>query len=154
FKELESRNRDLVESLDQQTATSEILRVISSSPTDIQSVLDAVARNTVRFCAAYDATIFRRDGDWLRLAAHAGPIPAGPIGEFALLVSPGSVGGRSVLYGRTVHVTDLQASAGEFPEGADHARRFAFRTILSVPLLREAAAAGVIQLRRLEAAPS
>src|SRR5262249_16670104 len=62
FKELETRNRDLSEALDQQTATSEILRVISSSPTELQPVLDRMAESAARFCLAYDVTIARLEG--------------------------------------------------------------------------------------------
>jgi GAF domain-containing protein len=78
FKELKAKNRDLTEALGQQTATSEILRVISSSPTELQPVLDAVAQNAARLCDAVDAKIFRVDGDFLRPAASHGPIPAPP----------------------------------------------------------------------------
>src|SRR5262245_49818772 len=64
------------EALEQQTATSEILRVIASSPTDLQPVLDATAESAARLCKAPDATIARLDGDVLRLVSHHGPIPA------------------------------------------------------------------------------
>ncbi len=65
----------LSEALEQQTATAEILRVISSSPTDVQPVFAAVLRSAARLCDAFDATIFQVDGDGLRFVAHEGPIP-------------------------------------------------------------------------------
>ena len=75
FKELQERNRDLTEALEQQTATSEILRVIASSPTDIQPVLNAVAESAARLCSASDANIRLREGDGLRSVANYGPLP-------------------------------------------------------------------------------
>ena len=112
-------------------------------------MLDTVARSAARFCGAYDVCIFRLDGDYLRLDAHHGPV-AQPDG-FLLPVVKGSVGGRTVLERRVIHVTDLPAETAEFPEAAANARRLGFRTILSVPLVREDVAIGVIQLRRAEA---
>jgi two-component system NtrC family sensor kinase len=67
--------RSLTEALEQQTATSEILRVISQSPTDIQPVLDAVSANAAAVCGATDALIMRVEGQDLRRVAHFGPIP-------------------------------------------------------------------------------
>ena len=61
--------------MEQQTATSEILRVIARSPTDLQPVLDGIAERAAKLCDAEDAAIFRVDGDILRIAAHFGPIP-------------------------------------------------------------------------------
>src|SRR5262249_21725386 len=75
FNELQERNRDLTEALEQQTATSKILEVIASSPTDIQSVLDAVAATAARLCEAGDAQIFRIEGEHYLLAASFGPLP-------------------------------------------------------------------------------
>jgi signal transduction histidine kinase len=136
------------EALEQQTATSDILRVISSSPTELQPVLDAVVTSAVRFCGAYDAIIFQREGGSLRVAAHHGPIPA-LLGRLTPLVR-GSAGGRAVLDRRAVHVPDLQAETEDFPEGSAFARELGHRTTLSVPLLREGTAIGAIQLRRAE----
>jgi GAF domain-containing protein/CheY-like chemotaxis protein/HPt (histidine-containing phosphotransfer) domain-containing protein len=146
FQELDGRNRALTESLEQQTATGEILRVISQSPTDVQPVFDAVAESAARLCEAFDASIWRRDGDQLLLVAHHGPIRQDP----RLPLVPGTAAGRTVLDGHTVHVADMQNEAAEFPESSANARRMGFRTILSVPLIREGVAIATIALRRTE----
>src|SRR5262245_26359346 len=80
-QQLQECKRQLTESLEQQTATGEILRVIASSPTDIQPVLDAVAESAARLCDATDALIHRIDGNNWRLVASYGPIPHIGIGE-------------------------------------------------------------------------
>ena len=144
FRELEARNAELTELLEQQTATAEILRVISSSPTDLQPVLNAVAERAVRLCEAYDAVIFRPDGDVLRRVAHQGEIPA----VSTLPLVRGTAGGRSVMERRTIAVDDILAAADEYPEGSEAARPLGFRSVLSVPLLREGEAIGVISVRR------
>src|SRR5215510_9467002 len=82
---LSARTRELAEAHEQQTATVEILHVISSSPTDVQPVFAALLRNASRLCDAFDATIFQVDGDGLRLVAHEGPIPSSPVGAFPLI---------------------------------------------------------------------
>ena len=87
--ELEYSNSELREALEQQTATSEILRVIASSPTDIQPVLNTVAETAARLCEAIDVMVLRVDGEILRLVAHHGPIPAGDVS-----LHRGTLGGR------------------------------------------------------------
>ena len=151
FTELEARNRELTDSLTQQTATAEILRVISASPTNLQPVLDAVVRSAARFCGADDAELFRLDGDYLAVTAHFGPIPA-PVGRL-IPVAQGSVSGRAFAERRAIHVADLQAEAEEFPVTSRIARELGFRASLSVPLLREGTAVGTITLRRAEVDP-
>src|SRR4029450_9655698 len=123
------------------------------SPTDVQPVFDAVAESAARLCQAYDASIFRVDADRLLLAAHHGAIHARTIGEFTLSLDRGTIGGRTVLDARTVHIADVQAEAAEFPEASENARRLGFRTLLSVPLMREGVAIGVIQLFCTEVRP-
>jgi signal transduction histidine kinase len=147
-KELE---RALKESVERQTATSEILRVMSGAPTDLQPMLDAVAENAARVCGASDALIYRIDGDLLRLAAHYGPLPW--MSE-SMPLSRGSVTGRAAVDRQTVHVHDLGAEPEEeFPVGRALQQRFGQRTVLATPLLREGAPIGVIAIRRMEVHP-
>jgi GAF domain-containing protein len=164
FTELQEKNRALAdahaqvsEALEQQTATSEILRVISSSPTDLQPVLDTVAERAASLCGAFDGHIFRVDGARLRLVALHASISGGPaggrVGEFTIPLTHGTVAGRAVLERRSINVTDLQKEIDEFPEGSALARRLGHRTTLSVPLLREGVGIGCIQIRRSEVQP-
>jgi two-component system, NtrC family, sensor kinase len=150
-EQLRARNHELGEAQEQQTATSEILRVISSSPTDLQLVLDTVVKSAARFCGADDVVLFRLDSEMLRLAAHHGLLPA-PFGLLVPVVR-GTVGGRSVLERRSVHAADVLAEAAEYPESSAFARDLGPRTILAAPLLHEGEAIGTIQLRRLEVSP-
>jgi GAF domain-containing protein len=139
------------EALEQQTATANILRVISSSPTNIQPVLDAVASTAARLCGASDALIRRVDGDVMRLAAHYGTIP---LGTEARPVNRNSVMGRAVLDRQTIHIHDVAAAdLADLPITATLARRHGFRTLLVTPLLREGQPIGSIGIRRTEVRP-
>ena len=128
--------QELKESLEQQTATSEILGVIASSPTDIQPVLDVVAENAARLCDATDAVIHRIDGDKLLSVANYGSLPTRR-GEGRLtLVDRDSVPGRTVVDRRTLHIHDVAAEP-EDDLAAPFARSIGVRTMLSMLLLRE-----------------
>ena len=106
--------QELKESLEQQTATSEILGVIASSPTDTQPVLDVVAKNAARLCDATDTLIFRIDGDILRMAAKYGAMP---VAETNRPIIRGTPGGRAVVDRETIHVHDLAAEIEtEYPQ--------------------------------------
>src|SRR5262245_43785261 len=145
---------ELKESLEQQTATSEILGVIASSPTDIQPVLDAVAENAARLCEANDAVIFRCEGNTLQRVAIYGSLPQAPSGEEERPLNRGSVAGRAVVDRQTIHIYDMAAeSETEFSEGLVLQKRFGHRTIVATPLLREDTPIGVIVNRRLELRP-
>ena len=136
---------ELRESLQQQTATADMLKVISRSTFDLQVVLKTLVESAAQLCDAYDSAIWRPDGDRLLLVAHHGPIPA----ETLPLIR-GTVAGRTVLDGRAFHIADLQTEDAEFPESSENARSWGFRSLLCVPLMREGVAIGTIALRRRE----
>src|SRR5262245_39769774 len=152
-EQLQTRDRELAAALDQQIATAEILRVISSSPADVQPVFAAVAESAAGLCDAFDAVIYQLDGEVLRLVGHAGPIPLGPVGQFSIPLVRGTHNGRVVLERRTLQFADLKAEDGEYPEGSAIARRWGQRTVLGAPLLRAGEALGVITVRRTEVRP-
>ncbi len=145
--------QELKESLEQQTATSQILGVIASSPTDIQPVLDVVAENAARLCDASHAVIHRVDGDILRRVAVFGGLSRGPVGAEAAL-DRSKISHRAVIERRTIHVHDLAAEIEtEFPGDAEIVQRLGVRTNLAVPLMREDTAVGVIIIQRTEVRP-
>jgi GAF domain-containing protein len=138
------------EALEQQTATADILRVIASSPTDLQPVMEAVAENAARVCGATDASIYRLEGEHLRLVARHGLLRRPrTIGE-TFPISRGTVSGRAVADRRTIHLEDTMAAEAEFPDTVSRHRQVASatRTILATPLLREGTPLGVIVIAR------
>jgi signal transduction histidine kinase len=150
---VEERTRELRETLEQQTATAEILRVISSSPTNVQPVLDAVAESARRVCGATDALLFRVEDDHIRRVAHCGPVPL-VLPEVRPIAST-SVAGRAILECRAVHVHDTlePEAARDYTESAVALTGTGVRTVLAVPLIREGAAIGAIVIRRPDAQP-
>jgi signal transduction histidine kinase/HAMP domain-containing protein len=152
YQQIETRNRELSESLEQQTATAEILGVIASSPTDLQPVLDTIAENAARVCGADDVNIRLVEGNVLRLVAHQGSIPIFQMPE--LPIDRGSVTGRAVVDRQLFHIDDLMSvTATEFPRAQASAEQEGIRTVLSAPLLREGVPIGAIMIRRTEVRP-
>jgi signal transduction histidine kinase len=151
FDEVQAKTRDLTEALTYQTGSSNILRVIASSPTDVQPVLKAIVESACELCEADDAIVQLRDGDDLVFAAHRGSIP---VGLQRRAINPNFIGGRAVIDKVPVHLRDvLSAEGDEFPGSQEISRPLGTRTALSVPLLREGESIGTILLRRTEVNP-
>jgi len=152
FEELEQRNAQLTDALEQQTATAEVLRVIASKPTDLQPVLSAIAETAARVCETDDATIRLVDGDHFVNAANFGSIFAGLGDRFP--IDRNTPSGRVILTRQTLAMDDLSAIAEqEFPGRGSAYRALGIRSMLAVPLIRDGAAIGAIVLRRLEVRP-
>src|SRR6266550_8231398 len=140
--------RELTDALEQQTATSEILRVIASSLTNLQPLLDTMAENAAKLCDATDAVIFRVDNDLYKPAASYGSVPV-PERDQSRPIGRDYVPGRAMIDRQTIHLHDL-ATEPEDDLPAPHARSLGVRTILATPLLREGVPIGAIMIRRLE----
>jgi GAF domain-containing protein len=152
-RKVEDRTRALQNSLEQQTAISEILRVITSSPTDVQPVLRAVAERAAHLCEAPYARIILVDGDMLRPTVDYGYESAGldPIPVLPFPLTRGSVTGRAVLERETIHHADVVPLLDtEYPDARTNAKLGGFRAVVAVPLLREGDAYGGIFLYRRE----
>jgi signal transduction histidine kinase len=148
--EVEGLRRSLRESLDQQTATSEILRVISGSPTDLQPVMAAIVESAARLAGAEHAMIGRAEGDVIRWLATYGTTPTTSTGQAITRSLPT---GRAILDRQTTQIEDVANIAHEFPEVGRAYRDRGVRTILATPLLREGVAIGVLLLRRTVVQP-
>ena len=148
--EVESLRQALTESLEQQTAASEILQVIASSPNDVQPVFDAIVRSAVRLCAARFGSVMRFDGEMLHLIAHHN-MPADALEwlqrQYPMRPSRAQAVGRAILSRASAEVPDLLTD----PEySREYALLSGFRSILSVPILREGLPIGVITINRAE----
>ena len=152
-KKVEERTAELQETLEQQTAISEILRVISRSPGDAKPMLEAVAERAVRLCDSAEAGIFLVEREQLIFAGGFAAAHTFDQNE-TLPLDRGGVIGRSVIDRVQIHVEDLAAvSEQEYPLGRKFQKRFGHHTILSVPLMREERAIGAIALWRMDVRP-
>src|SRR6516164_6718714 len=158
FEEVQAKTRDLEESLKQQTATSEVLQVISSSPGELEPVFQAMLANAVRICEAKFGTLYLREGDAFRAAAQHNAPPAfvefwkrGPHRP-----GPSTVLGRVLRTKEAVHISDItadQAYIERNPFFIAAAELGGFRTVLAVPMLNEADVLGAIFIYRQEVWP-
>jgi signal transduction histidine kinase len=141
---------ELRESLEQQTATADILRVISQSPTDVQPVLTAVAKAALRFCGAEDVGIFLREGEQYLMAAHDGPMV--PEVGVRYPLTRQTAPGQAMLYSRTAHFPDIDAlDSVAYAAARDFSLRHGFKAAIAAPMLREGTAIGAVVLRRSQA---
>jgi two-component system, NtrC family, sensor kinase len=157
FTELHEKNRALTqahaqvtETLEQQTATGEILRIIAGSPADLQPVLNALVESAGRLCEAADTFLLLAEGDQLRVTALHPFVEGGAISN---PIHRDWVAGRAVLEGRTVHLEDLANAQGEFPLGREIAVRLGHRTVLATPLVCKGVPIGALFLRRRQVRP-
>ena len=150
-REIARARERLAEATMQQTATSEMLRLISNSP--IQSVLDAVAEHAARLCDASNARIWRLEDNLLRLVASYGESSVTMDGREGLPADRDTVTGRAVCDRRTIHVHDIAAEVSEYPVGSRIVKDEGWRTTLATPLLREGTPIGTILVRRMEVRP-
>src|SRR5262249_61227319 len=141
--------------LEQQTATSEILRVISSSPTDTQPMFEAIVRSAARLCDALFGSAFRFDGELHRIAHHnLSPVVAEVLGAMGPLpLDRESVAGKAVLERAVVHVPDIEQVAAELRGTRERARLIGMRAVLGGPMLREGGPVGAIVVGRRDPGP-
>jgi two-component system, NtrC family, sensor kinase len=150
---IQSLRHELAEAVEQQAATSEILRMIARSPANLQSVMDSIAENAARLCEADDAVVRRIDEGVLQQVSHFGLIPTRSVQGERQDIVRSSLSGRAVIERKTIHVKDLRAAETEFPGAKTRGIVMGVRTALVTPLLRDGVPLGVIHIRRREVQP-
>ena len=157
LNELRQRTDDLTESLEQQTATSEVLKVISSSPGELEPVFNAMLENATRLCAAKFGTLYLREGDAFRaIAMHNVPPALAEVRRRDPLAAPGGTLSRLVNTKKIVHVPDTTADPAyidRHPWFVMTVELGGFRALLNVPMLKEGELVGAIVIYRQEVGP-
>ncbi|HEY1234459.1 MAG TPA: GAF domain-containing protein [Candidatus Binatia bacterium] len=147
LKDVRDRDQRLAEALEQQSATGEILRVIASSPTELQSVLDTLLANAVKLSGATMGHIRKVDGQFYRVVSHYGESPEriSFLRSNPLPANPNMPMGRAIIERKPVHIPDLRLESGP---AASFSHQTSARTVLATPLLREDTPIGVIIIWR------
>jgi signal transduction histidine kinase len=156
LNELRQRTDDLSESLEQLTATSDVLRVISSSPTNVQPVFDAIAESAVRLCDGQFSFVMRFDGKLVDFASYCGLTAEGLKAFRSILPMPASedtAAGRAIVRRAVVEISDVGADPSYGARGRGLAKAVAYRSIAAVPLLHEGNPIGAIAVARANAGP-
>jgi two-component system, NtrC family, sensor kinase len=156
LNELRQRTGDLSEALEQQTATSEVLRVISSSPTNVQPVFDAIAESAVRLCDGQFSFVLRFDGKIMDFASCCGLSAEGLDAFHSILPMPASedtASGRAIVRRAVVEISDVGADPSYGARGQGLAKAVTYRSIAAVPLLHEGNPIGAIAVARANAGP-
>ncbi|MGC1573241.1 MAG: GAF domain-containing protein, partial [Pseudolabrys sp.] len=154
LNELRQRTDDLTEALEQQTATSEVLRVISSSPTNVQPVFDAIAESAVRLCDGQFSFVVRFDGKVMDFASCCGLSAEGLDAFHGILPMPASeytAAGRAIVRRAVVEIPDVEADPSYGAQGQDLAKAVTYQSIAAVPLLHEGNPIGAIAVARANA---
>jgi len=157
-RKLTATSRELSEALERETATSQVLGVISSSPTDLKPVFETILANATRLCEASHGTLWLCEGDAFRLAARHGALPAGfaERRESLFRPSPGVPFARAARTRQAVHVADLrteEAYLDRDPIVVRAVELLGIRTLVAVPMLKDNELVGVITLYRQEVRP-
>src|SRR5262249_24190522 len=144
------------EALEQQTATSEILRVISRSPTDVQPVFDTIAHSAARLCNGLFGTVYRFDGHLIHLVGHY-QLTSEALEEFRrvypIAPSPESVVAQAIVERSLIHISDVEGDPSVPPMPLQVARAAGYRALLLVPMLQHGRSVGAIGVARRESHP-
>jgi two-component system, NtrC family, sensor kinase len=163
FEEVQEKNRALTEAhaqvsgaLDRETATSEILRVIRRSPTDVQPVFETIARSGVNVCGALGYVVFVVDGGIIRVAATHGVRPEGVerfCRDYPVSLSAETDTAQTIRHRRMFHLADIENNPNATATDIEHARLGGYQTRLMVPMVRGDRTLGLIAVTREDPTP-